>query len=775
MKSGDLKSYRSAGQNGLTFILIFFNLLFLLVPIPAYSAGLKQAEVSPQTFKPVEILKLNWGTGSGQVGLARLPGFTYGPQSFLADEDRNIFYLLDSANSRLLAFDRNRTLINSLATDEMAKDIALDNDGTIYILYTDLNKIIACDFSGLKKAEYLLKDQKSPLKGIHYSREKGLLGETFGGFSFLVEPKTSGRGKQQEAGLKFTGFYRQGSIFLIERKPDSASLKILDSQGNTLRKINIAKKHRKIETVNFLGLDSKKNIYVVVEEERGPKDLKRVIKKLDFSGVILAESEIPYSLLTDTFRDLRLGDSGQVYQILPLPEACLILAWTAEGQPPQGTLEQALSYFQEANKNHFSFKTAESEKIEAQAETIWTAAQPVTPADIINKAQAYANYYHNINSCNITSGTYCEGKLVVTPVNTPGYYTGVRYKWGGFSGLDGYSPSTDCGYSYQSGLNGCKFAGDKNTSTDYGVCCAVGVDCSGFVSQVWGLESHHSTSMLPENDISWLLETKDDLTGGDILDYPGSHVRLFYQRNPDGTFNVYESSANDWKVSNRSYYAYQLTNYSPYRYNLLNHLKTGDGVIAIADGLEIREAPGTSGQQICAAGRGNTGIVVGGPQTVDGLIWYQVQWEAGTGSCGPQPVTGWCPGRHLNWLPAQGNMSLNLSGQRLEERAWIIRLEYARLNLVIARSAPVEAGQYVLLRKAANQAYTTIKEFTEAEIQNNTWTFDDLNLNKSVTYTYRVEARAMDGSLLSQSNEVVLESTRASTNLTPSSFKKSKK
>ncbi len=35
--------------------------------------------------------------------------------------------------------------------------------------------------------------------------------------------------------------------------------------------------------------------------------------------------------------------------------------------------------------------------------------------------------------------------------------------------------------------------------------------------------------------------------------------------------NVYESSGNDWKVSNRSYYSYQLSNYSPYRYNLLNH------------------------------------------------------------------------------------------------------------------------------------------------------------------------------------------------------------
>ena len=88
--------------------------------------------------------------------MAILTGFTYGPQSFLADEKRNIFYLSDSANSRLLALDKGRALINS-----------------------------------------------------------------------------------------------------------------------------------------FLGLNPKKNIYVAVEERSGPKDLKRILKKLDFNGVILAVSEIP--------------------------------------------------------------------------------------------------------------------------------------------------------------------------------------------------------------------------------------------------------------------------------------------------------------------------------------------------------------------------------------------------------------------------------------------------------------------------------------------------
>jgi len=35
------------------------------VPIIAFAAGLKQAEVSPPGFKPVENLKLSWGTDPG--------------------------------------------------------------------------------------------------------------------------------------------------------------------------------------------------------------------------------------------------------------------------------------------------------------------------------------------------------------------------------------------------------------------------------------------------------------------------------------------------------------------------------------------------------------------------------------------------------------------------------------------------------------------------------------------------------------------------------------
>ncbi len=81
------------------------------------------------------------------------------------------------------------------------------------------------------------------------------------------------------------------------------------------------------------------------------------------------------------------------------------------------------------------------------------------------------------------------------------------------------------------------------------------------------------------------------------------------------------------------------------------------------------------------------------------------------------------------------------------------------------------ASKYVLWRKAGDQVYAIIKEFSEVEINNATCTFNDFKLNKTITYTYRVEARAADGSLLAESNEVALQSTKTDTTLKSSLLK----
>src|SRR5581483_8373984 len=102
-------------------------------------------------------------------------------------------------------------------------------------------------------------------------------------------------------------------------------------------------------------------------------------------------------------------------------------------------------------------------------------------------------YTFTTSSSNITSGTNCSsaGGNVVTPswVKVGANKVGMPYCWGGFSSLSSFTSSL---------LNG-KSAGDNDCSTSGDCCesCALGVDCSGFVSRSWGLTTKQSTTTLP--------------------------------------------------------------------------------------------------------------------------------------------------------------------------------------------------------------------------------------------------------------------------------------
>ncbi|MGB4704383.1 MAG: hypothetical protein WBI18_04815 [Candidatus Saccharicenans sp.] len=101
-------------------------------------------------------------------------------------------------------------------------------------------------------------------------------------------------------------------------------------------------------------------------------------------------------------------------------------------------------------------------------------------------------------------------------------------------------------------------------------------------------------------------------------------------------------------------------------------------------------------------------------------------------------------------------VALTSVGQRLETRARIIRFEYAKLSIGIIKNFHVEVSKYVLLRKAGNQSHSAVKEFTESDVVNNATTYNDPGLNRAETYSYVVEARRSDGSVIARSNEVAL-------------------
>ncbi|HTA61650.1 MAG TPA: hypothetical protein VK835_04315, partial [Bacteroidia bacterium] len=193
-------------------------------------------------------------------------------------------------------------------------------------------------------------------------------------------------------------------------------------------------------------------------------------------------------------------------------------------------------------------------------------AQTITRTQIHYNAKPFTTYTFTASSANVQSNVNCPS--AGGNVNTPSWVTvgahtvGMAYCWGGFSSLS----------SFTSGLLTGKSAGDDDCTTNGDCCesCALGVDCSGFVSHAWGLTTKYSTTTLP--NISTAYSSASQVKQGDIFNLAGSHTRLVDTNYNNGSFLLMESSAVDWKVSYRSYTASQLTSYTPRWYV---HVDTG--------------------------------------------------------------------------------------------------------------------------------------------------------------------------------------------------------
>ncbi|RLD51547.1 MAG: hypothetical protein DRI94_05730 [Bacteroidetes bacterium] len=182
----------------------------------------------------------------------------------------------------------------------------------------------------------------------------------------------------------------------------------------------------------------------------------------------------------------------------------------------------------------------------------------ITDVQVLSNAQTYLNHTWTATANNIAVDENCSGNIVNTPPWVQlGSNTSIPYCWGGFLSLD------DFDYYLTQGSS----AGDDNTDGGWaGAGCAVGLDCSGYVSRCYGLSTHYSTSMMDSyTSIFGHHNSYNDLRNGDIVNYPSHHVRMVKHINDNGTYTIIEEAFGGGlkRVFEKTYTLSELSSYNP--------------------------------------------------------------------------------------------------------------------------------------------------------------------------------------------------------------------
>ncbi len=370
----------------------------------------------------------------------------------------------------------------------------------------------------------------------------------------FVRVEKNREGSSGNSSLKKSVAFRDKNNVIVERNK-------LEISSSTGQKINL-NFPGDLAYSEVIGLD--KNNFMFVYTERYISEIPIKIKKevyvLNSAGKIINTLKIPQIKYLSTNNDFTLDEDGNLYHLISDIDHLEIIKWVELTL----TSDEIIKYPKEYNKQiDFNNYTTSKEIVTEKKNESLSKVLTVNRMDAVNIGEKYVYHQFYLDESNLAPNpvTASDGDEVETPSRfKTGINARVGYKWGGFNTIE----------QYDKGLNDGKFAADIHTSgvSSY----AVGVDCSGFVSRCWQLTYHSATSMMP--NITSEYSSWDDLKPGDAIHKFG-HVRLFINRNPDGSFLVVEASARDWGVSYWSYKPSDLTNYTPRRLKSMENIYSG--------------------------------------------------------------------------------------------------------------------------------------------------------------------------------------------------------
>jgi cell wall-associated NlpC family hydrolase len=476
-----------------------------------------------------------FGNGSGASEVGIVPGDSdnplEGPQAIAAG-NRDQLLILDQVNHRVLAFDSDHPAetarILSLPSGIDPTDLAVVNE---QLLVWD-QRPLSLNVSGATS------DQVQPLSAggeISNSAEVLTRFAQMGSQNLTspaqllespIQPLSENLTPPRRAVVPTIGVGPVQVIYEMSMDRSSASVSLnnpkLPSSPFVLQLG--AKDH--FGTVQLLEVDREHRAFVLAENipDSAERATSTIIARFKDPGAPDATYALPFDQsIAIPRRPVAVTSRGDVLFLRLLTDGVEVIQLAASPLPPDGRI--GLDKRQGPPRESASPRTQSLGSGRARR-------------DVIAGALAFESFEFTLTPSAYGSDPdhSCSG-FNASRVRRPWYLKdrlgqkvrGVSYDWGGKRSL----------VTIQQDLAGGKLAGNVCTQerprTD-----TTGVDCSGLVSEAWGLGAHVSTSDF--HTIADRLGTYADLLPGDAIVKPGEHALMFLRWTPDGQMETIEAA-----------------------------------------------------------------------------------------------------------------------------------------------------------------------------------------------------------------------------------------
>jgi len=517
----------------------FFNTLLIitvfLISLTAYSQ--KSGSLKP-------ISEIGWDQEGG-ITYRQDYGLNRGIDAFARVNDQEFAFLCDPGNRIIIFNIIEKSITDAISLNFYAGDIYFNNN--LFYL-TGKKEVFILDKDGILQNK------------IFFGRDMKYIDRIFfaGGKIWFISPAQVSYRVDDGRLVPVEGIILEGSATAYINKTGKNTFELHLNNKNGIPGMFSYTADKELGTVRIIGGDGKKiivDIQTVINKI--PLKIHREIMAFDISKNNLntiMEIEMPNVYYTYIKNDV-IYNNGSIDFMVSAPENTELYSIKIIYQYNPLRFSPDLYTYD----YHYNDHTLELPAKEYSGDQVSMNRDPITRPEIIANAEPYDTHEWYCSPENIKDYD-CGGVHVTTPSWVEvGTNISVPYMWGGWSTLA----------QFEQGLIDEVSAGDNYTvGYGSGPDCAVGVDCSGFVSVAWELPYKHSTSSLP--NISTEYSDFDELLPGDIVNNAGSHVRLVHTCYGNGSWLIIEASASatNWSVGYSTYTTADLqSSYSPRYYN----------------------------------------------------------------------------------------------------------------------------------------------------------------------------------------------------------------